>query len=197
MLKIGITGGIASGKTMVCSFFESLFQIPIYLADTRAKQIIEENTQVKEKIIQLFGKQAYPNNTYNRKYIASKVFENKSLLKKLNAIVHPAVFADAQDFFIKNANKKYVLYESAIMFSSNSHQLMDKIILVTAPLELRIERAMKRDKLSREEILQRINNQLSDEEMMEKCHFIIYNDGKNDVEKQISRIHQEIVNSSN
>jgi dephospho-CoA kinase len=196
MLKVGITGGIASGKTTVCYLFEKLFQTPIYFADTRAKEIIEKNDVVKNNIIELFGEQAYINNQYNRKFIASKVFEDKSLLQQLNQIVHPAVFEDAQQFFFNHQKDEYILYESAIMFESKSNLLMDKIILVNASKELRIERAIKRDTLNRKEIEQRINSQITFEAIQEKCDYIIQNDDNNNLESQVITIHQEILNST-
>lgn len=196
MLKVGITGGIASGKTTVCYLFEKLYQIPIYFADARAKHIVEEDYQVKNNIIQLFGEEAFINNHYNRKYIASKVFENKLLLQKLNHIVHPAVFSDANIFFNNHQHEKYILYESAILFESKSYLMMDKTIVVTAPLEVRIKRAMQRDQLSKEEVLKRIQNQLSDEEKIKRCDYLINNDNNTILENQISTIHQEIVNST-
>jgi dephospho-CoA kinase len=197
MLKIGITGGIASGKTTVCLLFEKLYQVPIYFADVRAKHIIEEDISVKNKIIELFGEGAYIKNQYNKSYIASKVFKDKSLLQQLNQIVHPVVLADAQAFFIQHQHEKYILYESAIMFESKSYLLMDKIILVTAPLELRIERAIKRDQISKEEVLQRVQNQMTEDEKIKQSDFVITNDGKKNLETQIRTIHQQILISSN
>jgi dephospho-CoA kinase len=196
MQKIGITGGIGSGKTTVCLLFKKLYQVPIYFADDRAKIIVEENSKVKEKIIELLGVDAYQNNQYNRKYIASKVFENKTLLQKINAIIHPAVFEDANNFFLKHKNEKYVLYEAAILFESGSYKLMDKIILVTAPTEIRVERTMKRDHIGKADVLKRINHQLPDQEKIKNADFVILNDGNKDLESQIITIHQEILNST-
>jgi len=197
MLKVGVTGGIGSGKTTVCLLFQQLFNIPVYYADVRAKHIVAENNDVKAKIIQLFGKEAYINNQYNRTFIASKVFQDKNLLSQLNSIIHPAVFNDAQQFFNQHKDEKYVLYEAAILFESGSYKTMDKNILVTAPTELRIERTMQRDGLSEDLVKQRIINQKPDEEKIKLCNFVIENDGAKDLETQVRNIHHSLSEINN
>lgn len=193
MLKIGVTGGIGSGKTTVCLLFEQFFKTPIYFADVRAKHIVEENEVVKKQITELFGNDAYINKHYNRTFIASKVFQDKNLLNQLNAIIHPAVFNDAQQFFNQHKSEKYVLYEAAILFESGSYKMMDKNILVTAPTELRIERTMKRDGITEDLVKQRIINQKSDEEKINLCNFVIVNDGIQNLETQVKEIHHSIL----
>lgn len=196
MLKVGVTGGIGSGKTTVCLLFQQLFNIPVYYADVRAKHIINENQIIKEQIVALFGEEAYLNNEYNRTFIASKVFYNNTLLQQLNAIVHPAVFIDAQQFFNKHQSENYVLYEAAILFESGGYKTMDKNILVTAPTELRIERTINRDGITADEVMQRIKNQKPDEEKIKLSNFVIINDGEKDLKSQVQEIHRLILEST-
>lgn len=195
MLKIGVTGGIGSGKTTVCLLFQQLFNIPVYYADVRAKHIINENQIIKEQIVALFGEDAYLNNEYNRTFIASKVFNNNTLLQQLNAIVHPAVFKDALHFFNKHQSENYVLYEAAILFESGGYKTMDKNILVIAPTELRIERTMNRDGITSDKVKQRIKNQKPDEEKIKLSNFVIVNDGEKDLKSQVQEIHRLILES--
>lgn len=193
MLKIGVTGGIGSGKTTVCLLFQQLYSIPVYFADVRAKHLVEQDEHVKTQIIHLLGNEAYIDNKYNRSYIASKVFNDKNLLHQLNSIIHPAVFNDAQQFFNKHTNEKYVLYEAAILFESGSYKMMDKTILVVAPTSLRVERTIKRDNISEDLVMQRIKNQKTDEEKLKLCNFAIINDGEHDLKEQVIKLHQTLI----
>ena len=192
MLKVGITGGIGSGKTTVCKLFATL-DIPVYYADERAKEIMVSDSKIIAEIKTLFGNEAYSNHDLNRKFIAQAVFNNNSLLKQLNAIVHPAVFQDSQHWFQQHQHTTYILYEAAIMFESGSHKLMDKMITVVAPMEDRISRTMQRDRVSREDVLARIEKQLPDEEKIKKSDYIIYNDGSRPLLEQVIEIHQQLI----
>lgn len=193
MLKIGITGGIGSGKTTICQIFATL-GVPIYFADVRAKEIMISKADVIHQIKKIFGDNAYTTNgQLNRKHIADKAFHNKSLLQQLNAIVHPAVFEDTLNWYQTHHDKAYTLYEAAILFESGSYKLLDKIITVFAPLEDRIERTIKRDGISRNEVLERIDKQLSEEEKIKRADFVIYNDQSKSLIEQVLSIHQQII----
>lgn len=191
----GITGGIGSGKSTAAKFFEEL-GIPVYNSDTRAKTIQNENSEVKVKIIAAFGEEAYNENGLNKPFISKQVFQNNEKLKLLNSIVHPAVFQDFEDW--KKAQKSdIVMKEAAILIESGSYKDCDVVISVVVDIETRIARTIKRDGLSREEILARINNQISDEERITKSDFIIDNNGdlahlKNEVEHTFIKIKKMI-----
>lgn len=191
----GITGGIGSGKSTAAKFFEEL-GIPVYNSDTRAKTIQNENSEVKVKIIAAFGEEAYNENGLNKPYLSKQVFQNNEKLKLLNSIVHPAVFKDFEDW--KKAQKSdIVMKEAAILIESGSYKDCDVVISVVVDVETRIARTIKRDGLSREEILARINNQISDEERIAKSDFIIDNNGdlahlKNEVEETFIKIKKMI-----
>lgn len=191
----GITGGIGSGKSTAAKFFEEL-GIPVYNSDTRAKTIQNENSEVKVKIIAAFGEEAYNENGLNKPYLSKQVFQNNEKLKLLNSIVHPAVFQDFEDW--KKAQKSdIVMKEAAILIESGSYKDCDVVISVVVDVETRIARTIERDGLSREEILARINNQISDEERIAKSDFIIDNNGdlahlKNEVEETFIKIKKMI-----
>jgi len=191
----GITGGIGSGKSTAAKFFEEL-GIPVYNSDTRAKTIQNENSEVKVKIIASFGEEAYNENGLNKPFMSKQVFQNNEKLKLLNSIVHPAVFQDFEDW--KKAQKSdIVMKEAAILIESGSYKDCDVVISVVVDVETRIARTIERDSLSREEILARINNQISDEERIAKSDFIIDNNGdlahlKNEVEQMFIKIKKMI-----
>jgi len=192
VIKVGITGGIGSGKSIVCSVFAKL-GIPVYNADDRAKYLIETKTEIRNQISSLFGTEAYTGNIYNRKYIASKVFINENLLQKLNEIVHPHValdFGEWSNHFTKNP---YIIEEAAILFESGAYKKMDYNILVDAPIELRIKRVINRDKTTREEITNRIKKQISTDKIRPLVDWIIVNNNKQLILPQILEIHNKIL----
>ena len=196
MLKVGITGGIGSGKTTVCQIFATL-GIPIYYADTRAKELMIADSDVIHQIKKIFGEDAYTHDgKLNRKHIADRAFTDKNLLQQLNAIVHPAVFQDTLAWYQTHHNQPYTLYEAAIMFESGSYKLLDKVITVFAPIEDRIARTIKRDQISREEVLERINKQLSEEEKIKRADFVINNDHSQPLIEQVLTIHQQLMSIS-
>jgi dephospho-CoA kinase len=171
-MKIGVTGGIGSGKSLVVSELERLGAV-VYHADKKAKELVYL-PEVKEFIIKLFGEKAFENNVYNTKYIASIVFEDAIKLQALNSIIHPAVFKDLDRFCHQNEGKT-IVYESALMMETGHTHLFDKVILVTAPLSLRIERVMARDGVDRNAVLKRIEKQWSDEKKRDLADIIIEN----------------------
>ncbi len=194
MLKIGLTGGIGSGKSYISRIFQEL-GVPVYDADTEARRLMEEDIDLKEKISELFGEHAYQGNYLNRSYISEYVFTDKELLAKLNALVHPVVHED----FIKWANSKpedikYVIKEAAILIESGGYMQMDLNILVTADQETRIERVMERDAVSSEKVKDRMRNQASDDEKKKYADIIISNEKNSMILQQIVDLHQKLIN---
>lgn len=191
MLKIGITGGIGSGKTTVCKIFE-LLGVPVYYADDEAKKLLDSDLAVKEAVVNGLGAEVLDNNQIDRKKLASLVFNNPANLALLNSIVHPAVGTHFENWLNHHSGSGYILKEAAILFESGAYKGVDKVITVVAPLELKIERVVKRDKTTREQVEQRINNQLSDDEKIKRSQFVVYNDEQNLLIPQIIRIHQQL-----
>ena len=171
---VGLTGGIGSGKTTIAQIFASQFAIPIYIADMASKQLIETDKDIRRQIITLFGEKSFKQGKYNSKYIASIVFTDTQKLQQLNAIIHPAVQRDFQQWVAKQSTQ-YVIKESAILFESGSYQDCDLIISVVAPIDVRIERVMLRDKIDKEMIEKRIKNQWTDAERIKYSNFVIEN----------------------
>ncbi|MDV6169966.1 dephospho-CoA kinase [Flavobacterium sp. DG1-102-2] len=170
---IGLTGGIGSGKTTIANFFKEQ-GIPLYIADDEAKTILYTPDAVKE-VREAFGKNVFTNEMPDRSKLASVVFSDPEKLKTLNAIIHPKVKEHFQKWMEQHNNEKFVIREAAILFESGSYIDCDKIILVTAPLDLRIRRVMERDKTTREKVLERINAQWDDKKKEELSDFIITN----------------------
>jgi len=194
MLRIGLTGGIGSGKSTVAAIFEVL-GIPVYYADDAAKRLMDENENVRGAIENNFSKKAYTDNGLNRKYISEIVFNNPGKLALLNSIVHPATIKDA-DEWIQKQNSPYIIKEAALLFESGANQKLDYVIGVKAPLELRILRVAKRDNVSREEILSRMNNQMDEEAKLALCDFIIINDEEQLVIPQVLQLHKKFLRLS-
>jgi dephospho-CoA kinase len=190
-MKIGITGGMGSGKTTVCAIFENL-GIPVYYADVMAKKLLVSDKDIKSKIKNLLGKEVYfKNGRPDRSMIAAKVFTDKKLLESLNAIIHPAVHKDFERFYNKyKNNSSYVLNEAALLVENGSFERFDKLIVVSCPEKIRIQRVQKRDKLSIEDIRKRLQNQLPEEEKIKLAHFIIDNSGEKALIPQILEIHK-------
>lgn len=192
MKKIGITGGIGSGKTTVCKIFE-LLGIPIYYADDRAKELIVKDEKLKAKIIETFGEESYRvDGSYNTVYIGGIVFSDKEKLAQLNAIVHPAMYQDGLDWHNAQEGVPYTLKEAAILFESKGHLQMDKSILVVAPEDIRIQRVMKRDGSTAAEVKARIDKQLPDAEKIKLADYIILNDGSAPLVPQILKVHDKL-----
>jgi dephospho-CoA kinase len=192
-MKIGVTGGIGSGKTTVCKIFETL-GIPVYYADDRAKELMVTKPALIAGIKELFGENAYlKDGSLNRAHIASIAFQDKSILNQLNALVHPAVHQDGYEWAEAQQNVPYTLREAALIFESGGHKKLDKVITVFTPKELRIERVMARDNTERAAVEARINKQMPDEEKVKLADFVIYNDGQQSLIQQVYAIHQELV----
>lgn len=197
MLKVGLTGGIGSGKTTVGRIFEML-GIPVYYADDRAKYLIENDENLKRSIIDAFGPEAYTSDhRYNRKYIANIVFKQKDKLQMLNALVHPVVIKDGEQWQKLNASFLYTIKEAALLFESGSYLALDKIIYVYTPEQIRIERIIKRDDLDREEVQRRMASQGNEHDKMEKSDFIIMNDGSKSLIQQVMELHHLFNSLSN
>jgi dephospho-coA kinase len=186
---VGLTGGIGSGKTTIANLFALHFSIPIYIADTKAKELVANNKQLQQEIVALLGEEAFVEGRYNTSFVAQEVFSNKKKLDKLNAIIHPYV---QQDFLQWKQSQQalYVIKEAAILFESGSYRDCDFIIMVTAPLEERIKRVMLRDKIDRETVEKRIKNQWNDEKKIELSTFVIEN---REIDKNLDKI--EIIHS--
>jgi dephospho-CoA kinase len=195
-LKIGITGGIGSGKTTVCQIFETL-GIPVYYADDRAKDLMVTDKKLIQQIKKIFGQEAYfEDGALNRQYIADIAFHNPLKLKDLNAVVHPAVFQDGEHWHKAQKSVPYTLKEAALLYESGSHTVLDKMIAVYAPKELRIERVMHRNGITQEEVESRISKQLPDEEKRDRADFVIFNDGVQALIPQVMAIHKKILRYS-
>ncbi len=191
MLKIGITGGIGSGKSTVCRVF-SVLGIPVFEADRIAKDLMNTDQGIHEKMVNLFGASVYlPDQTIDRKYLAGIVFNNPSLLAQLNAIVHPVVQKTFFDW-CKKQQSPYVIHEAAILFESGFHKMMDKTIVVVTNENERIERVMKRNGLTLELVKERIKNQWSDEERIKLADFVIGNNDNELIIPQIIEIDKKI-----
>lgn len=190
MIRVGVTGGIGSGKSVVCQIF-SMLGIAVYNSDYEAKQIMNLDPEVISAITDLFGTKAYCDGNLNRKMIADSVFSDASLLTKLNAIVHPAV---ARHFALwaEQQTTTYVIQESAILYESNADKAVDLIITVTAPLELKIKRACRRDNVSEADVRRRVANQLSDDVLKNRADYTINSDDHELVIPQILKINSSI-----
>lgn len=191
MLKVGITGGIGSGKSTVSKVFEVL-GVPVYYADDAAKRLMIENDSIREQLILHFGEVTYKNNLLNRSHLSAQVFNNREKLDLLNSIVHPATLKDSADW-MKNQSAPYSIKEAALLFESGASKYLDFIIGVSAPVELRIERVMERDGITREAIEQRINKQMDEAGKMDNCNEIILNDNMNPVIPQVLKLHERLL----
>lgn len=177
MLKVGITGGIGSGKTTVCKIFE-LLGIPVYYADDRAKLLMTENEAVVTEVKKAFGEEAYfKDGSLNRSYLSSIVFKDEEQLKRLNSIVHPAVYLDGESWHAAQKDVPFTLKEAALFFENGSNLLMDKMICVTAPEDLRIQRVIDRDGTTEAAVRARMDKQLPESIKVEGSDYIINNDG--------------------
>ena len=194
MLKIGLTGGIGSGKTTIAGIFE-VIGIPVYYADIAAKNLMNENKIVRDAIENSFGKNSYLNNKLNREYLAQAVFNDEEKLALLNSIVHPATINDA-DIWMKKQTSSYIIKEAALLFESGSNKYLDFIIGVSAPIELRIQRTMARDKIERSQVMERISKQMPEETKLGLCDFIIINDEQQMLIPQVLELHQKLLQLS-
>lgn len=192
MIKVAVTGGIGSGKSVVCKIFEKI-GIPVFNADFEAKKLINTSRTIHDKLVSLFGAAIYQSNgDIHRKKMADLIFNDNFALQKVNEIVHPEVRKRFVEW-AKEQNSPYIIQEAAIIFESKQTQSFDKIITVTAPLELKIERVIKRDQVSKEEVYKRIQSQLPDEIKIAKSDFVIMNDEIEMIIPQIIEIHNKLI----
>ncbi len=196
MYKVGITGGIGSGKTTAAKVFEEL-GVPVYYADDEAKKLTNTSAEIKEALVELIGEDVYIKGELNRKLLASKIFSDKVLLEKVNAIIHPAVAKHFEEW-VSNQNSVYVLKEAAILFESGSYKQLDAIVLVSADEDMRIERVTQRDGSTREEVKRRMANQWSEEQKIALADYIIKNNASKELlVNQIQQVHEDIIRRAN
>ena len=190
MFRVGLTGGIGSGKSTVAHVFEIL-GIPVYYADKEAKRLMNEDPDIRNQVIAHFGQEAYADNILNRRFLAEIVFKDKEKLQLLNSLVHPITISRAEEWMQKHQTP-YVIKEAALIFESGSQEGLDYVIGVSAPLHVRIQRTMKRDNVSREEVLGRMKNQIQESIKMRLCDFVIRNDDQHLVLPQVLALHEKL-----
>jgi dephospho-CoA kinase len=192
MLAIGITGGIGSGKTLVCNVFRSL-NVPVYEADQEARRIMAEDPVIRNRIIEHFGEEVYSGGSLNRPYLARRIFENTDEREFVNSLIHPAVREDFLNWMRQHGSIPYAIEEAALIFESGAYRELDMTILVTAPVKLRMDRIKQRDKLANKEISARMSSQIRVEEAEKLADYVIINDDKTFVLPQVLEIHQKIM----
>lgn len=192
-MVVGLTGGIGSGKTTVAKAFEAL-GIPVYIADIEAKKLMVTSKVIKHKLKALFGEEVYVNGDLNKPYIANIIFNDKTYLQKMNAIVHPEVQKHFEAWKLKQ-DAPYVIKEVAILFENGGNKQCDLVITVTAPMDLRIQRLLKRDNTTEEKIQAIIKNQWSDEDKVALSDFVVNNINFEETNEQVKKIHQQIENT--
>lgn len=191
MIRVGVTGGIGSGKSLVCHVFSQL-GIPVYTADEEAKHLMDHNPQIKKGLTGIFGDSIFADGKLNRKMLSDMIFDDPVLLSDVNRIIHPVVIKDFLDWCGSFTSAPFVIQESAILFETNAINLFDFIILVTAPLEIRIQRVLNRSGMTREKVMRIIKNQLPEEEKIVRSHFVIKNDDSTLILPRILSINTEI-----
>ncbi len=191
MIKVGLTGGIGSGKTTTAKIFE-LLGVPVYYADDAAKKIMNEDKQLKAAIQKQFGEESYRDGELDRNYLASKVFNDSFQLEILNSLVHPATIRDASNWTSQQTTV-YTIKEAALIFESGAAEGLDYVIGVSAPSQLRIKRTMERNNVSYDEVVKRMNKQLDEKIKMKLCDFIVQNDEQQLLIPQIIELHQKLL----
>ena len=194
MLSIGLTGGIGSGKTFVTNILKSNFDIKIFDSDLSAKKIIRNDKSVKKSLILNFGENCFINNQINTKFISEIVFNNSDKLNKLNSIVHPIVFKDLEIFKLEYPDKIIVI-ESALLFESGMYLSNDFNILITSPIEIKLQRLIERDKRSKEDTLKIIKSQWDDSKKIELADYVIENINKLETEKNVKKLISNIISN--
>jgi len=194
-LKLGVTGGIGSGKTTVCKVF-SVLGIPVFSADDEAKSIQESDRDIQLKINSFAGRDLFPEGKLDRTELARLIFSNKELLEKVNSVVHPAVFRSFGEW-VKKQSTPYSIMDAAILFESGAFRLMDRIVTVVTPIDERIERLVRSKRLSREQINDRIKNQIDDESRITRSDFVIFNSENEMIIPAILGIHEEMIKLHN
>ncbi len=192
--RLGITGGIGSGKTTVCRIFRVL-GVPVFVADTVARELMQDDQAIREELNSIAGKDLYISGPLDRKELARLIFNRPDLLKRVNAAVHPAVLRNFEAW-ASGKETPYVIMESAILFEAGADALLDRVVTISAPVEERISRVMGRNDLSREEVIGRINNQLEDEEREEQSYYVINNSDNEMIIPEILKIHEDMLRLS-
>ena len=190
MKIVGLTGGIGSGKTTVARMFNAMC-VPVYNSDERAKELMVKSEDLVNGIKSLLGEKAYTDNVLNREYVARKVFADKELLQSLNALVHPAVRNDFNEWADKQ-DADYVIQEAAILFENGAYEKFDRMILVTAPKMIRLKRIMQRDNESEDNILARMSHQWDDVKKSPLAHFVIENTDLEKTKTEVQKIHEKL-----
>ncbi len=190
-LRVGITGGIGSGKSVVAKIFTTL-GIPVYFADDAAKRVMNEDVDLQKELIRHFGEEAYAGGNLNRKYISTQVFGHPEKLKILNALVHPLTLADSENW-MNRQTAPYAIKEAALIFESDAWKQLDKVIGVSAPFGLRLQRAMARDQISAAQVQARMSRQMNQEEKMGRCDYVILNDETRLLIPQVLSIHEKLI----
>lgn len=193
-MVIGLTGGIGSGKSTVLELF-SKFNVATYIADKEAKTLMNSSEEIKTQLKREFGEEVYVNEQLNRAFLADIVFNNKQKLSVLNSIVHPEVHKHLQDFIAKNKHKDYIIYENAILFENGSDKLCDKIITVTAPKTVRLQRVIKRDNTTKEAVESRMKNQWPEEKKIIQSNYVIVNTLLEQTKLKVLKIHNNLTNN--
>ena len=194
MYQLGLTGGIGSGKTLVCSMLEKL-GVPVYYADTEARRLMNCDSTLVGQIVKLFGTEAYKEDSLNRDFLAKEVFGDPEMLAKLNAMVHPMVRKDYTQWLEFQTEAPYVVEEAAILFESGVGNILDGSVLVYAPEWLRIQRVKHRDGVDEANVRRRMMHQMDEEDKMKLADHIIYNDEKQMLLPQVIALHRKILNS--
>jgi len=194
MFIVGLTGGIGSGKTLISNIFE-IFGVPVFYADPEARLLMDQDQVIRESLIDRFGKDIYGTGNLDRKKLASIVFHDKNSLKYLNSIVHPAVRKKFDNWVKEKSDHGYLIEEAAILLESGGSDRFDMVITVSSPVDLRISRVMRRDNVTKDDVIRRMKNQFSEEERNQLADAVIINDGTELVIPQVLRLHQRFMNS--
>lgn len=193
MIKLGVTGGIGSGKSVVCDVLR-LHDIPVYDADLEAKNLNDTSPVIRKKLTESFGQDLYRNNKLDREKLAHLIFNNEENLRTANSIIHPELAKHFMEWAEQRKHHPVIALDAAVLFEAGFQSVLDKTIIVLAPLEVRIERAVKRGNLTKEQITARANSQMSDKEKAELADFIIQNDGQHSLLEQVDKILQVVSN---
>ncbi|MFY7667159.1 MAG: dephospho-CoA kinase [Crocinitomicaceae bacterium] len=195
MKRIGITGGIGSGKSFIAKILEHM-GFPVYYSDLRSKELTKSNPSIKTGLISLFGEEVYSDNELNTQLVATKIFQNEEMRQKVNELIHPIVRKDFEDW-VTNQKSTLVFNEAAILFETGSYKNFDANILICAPLELKIKRVMKRENCSKEDVLARMSKQWSDDEKSKLADFIINNDDCDPILTQLELVLAQLIDNFN
>jgi len=191
LIKVGITGGIGSGKSTVAKIF-AILGAPVYYADDVAKRLMNEHPLIRQQLTEHFGKETYSDTKLNRPFLSKQVFNNEEKLALLNSIVHPVTIADGEEWMRKQTTA-YAVKEAALIFESGSQRDLDFVIGVFAPMHLRIKRVMDRDGITREDVQKRMLNQISEEIKMKLCDYVIINDEQQLIVPQVLSLHEKLL----